>query len=284
MNTQSITGYMIDREAFGQAKNLFKQREGELSEQALRTLAHEVITRLRGHLDHPSLIESPPCDAEIEALCAALMSEDDTRAPDLVLQARRDGMSVDMICLGLIAGAARRLGEWWSDDRVSFIEMALAASRMYALLRGLRQVFPPIVPPVDQQIPVCFVSVPGENHTLGVTMAADLFRRRGWKIDLKNGFSHDDLLAEIGQRRYGIIGISAGSERMLLPLIRLKIALRISNPQALIMICGKITEVVPDLAARVDADYVATDVASSIDQMQKLMQAAATGAKEMPGA
>lgn len=211
------------------------------------------------------------------------MSDDEMRAPDLVLQARRDGMSVDMICLGLISGAARRLGEWWDDDRVSFVEMTLAASRMYALLRGLRQVFPPIVPPGDSGMPVCFMSVPGENHTLGVTMAADLFRRRGWDIDLKNGFSHDDLLAEVGLRRYKLIGISAGSERMLLPLIRLKIALRIRNPQAWIMICGKITEVVPDLAARVDADYVATDVASAIDEMQHLMTTASTGRKDLPG-
>lgn len=262
----------LDHEAFGQARELFLRGREALPKEALRTLAQEVVLRVSQHLDHAPESEPLPDTAAIDRLCAALMAADEMAAPDLVLEARRAGMSADMICLGYIAGAARRLGEWWEDDRIGFVEMTLAASRMYALLRGLRNVFPPRVRDGAAPAQVCFVSVPGETHTLGVTMAADILRRRGWHIDLFNGYDHDDLMQAVSPSAYHIFGISAGSERMLLPLVRLKVALRVSHPRAWIMICGKITEVVPDLAGRVDADLVASDVASAIDEMQNLMR------------
>lgn len=271
MGQTQVNDVAVDRDVFGQARQMFVKGERELSQHALRTLAKEVVVRLSNHLDHAPVVEPRPSVAEVGKLCHALMSNDEMAAPDLVLEARRAGMSADMICLGYIAGAARLLGEWWEEDRVGFVEMTLAASRMYALMRGLRDVFPPLADDGSAPTRVCFVSTPGETHTLGVTMAADVFRRRGWQIDLLNGYSHDDLMREISPKGYMVFGISAGSERMLLPLIRLKVALRISHPRASIMICGKITEVVPDLAKRVDADLVATDVASAIDDMQRLM-------------
>jgi methanogenic corrinoid protein MtbC1 len=271
MEQVSVGDYPLDHDAFGQARRLFLRHQNELSQQALRTLAQEVVVRLSAHLEHAPVVEARPDDAAIDELCDALLSDDEMAAADLVRKARRDGMSADMICLGYVAGAARRLGERWDEDRASFVEVTMAAGRMYALLRGLRQVFPPSLARDGAQPRICFASTPGETHTLGVTMAADLFRRRGWEIDLFNGCSHDELLSAIGENTYSIFGISAGSERVLAPLIRLKVALRVSHPRAWIMVCGKITEVVPDLAARVDADLVATDVASAIDEMQRLI-------------
>lgn len=261
----------LDHEAFGQARRLFLAPESALSQQALQVLAQEVVARLSAHLDHAPVAQARPAAAAIDELCAALLSGEEMAAAALVRRARRQGMSADMICLGYIAGAACRLGDLWREDRVSFVEVTLAAGRMYALLRGLRQMFPPALPRGGAHPRICFATPHGETHTLGVTMAADLFRRRGWEIDLFSGLSHNELLAAIGDSDYAIFGLSAGSARMLEPLIRLKVALRISHPGAWIMICGKITEVVPDLAARVDADLVASDVASAVDEMQALI-------------
>ena len=56
-----------------------------------------------------------------------------------------------------------------------------------------------------------------------------------------------------------MIGLSAGCARMIFPLARLIVALRISNPAAWIMVSGKITDIVPDIVALVDADGAAGD-------------------------
>jgi len=189
----------------------------------------------------------------------------------MVLQARLDGMSVDMIYLGYLAGAARELGVRWDEDRATSAQMTVAAGRIYAIMRGLRQSF------VEDQFlrPVqhvaLFASVPGEIHTLGVTMAADYFRRRGWQVDLRTGLSHHDLISAVEPETYPVIGLSAGSERMVFPMARLIVALRIRNPTAWIMVSGKITDLVADIMTLVDADGVAGDAETALAQMQAHM-------------
>ena len=255
----------LDREAFEKARGLFSRRDGALIDPAVHALAAEVITRLerRGSAH----AETPPPATEIGALCDALVSPRDDAAADLVLQARLAGMSVDMVYLGYLAGAARLLGERWDEDRTTSAQMTIAAGRIYAIMRGLRQAFAS-----DQYLRLApasamFASTPGETHTLGVTMAADFFRRRGWQIDLRTGLSHRDLVAAAEGTFYPVIGVSASSERMVFPLARLIVALRISNPAAWIMVSGKILDLIPEILTMVDADGAAPDAETALEQM-----------------
>ena len=256
----------LDIEAFEKARGLFTRRAGSLPDTAVHALAAEVITRLerRG----AASTEALPPDADIESLCDALVSPHEEAPADLVRQARLGGMSVDMVYLGYLAGAARRLGERWDEDRTTSAQMTIAAGRIYAIMRGLRQAFASDQWLKQEQARVMFASTPGETHTLGVTMAADFFRRRGWQIDLKTGLSHHELLASAENVVYPIIGISASSERMVFPLARLIVALRITNPAAWIMLSGKIIDVVPEVMTLVDADGIAEDAEAALVQMQ----------------
>jgi methanogenic corrinoid protein MtbC1 len=145
--------------------------------------------------------------------------------------------------------------------------MTIAAGRMYAIMRGLRQAFASDQYLKADHVRALFASAPGETHTLGVTMAADFFRRRGWQIDLRTGLTHHDLLSAAEQVPYPVIGISASSDRMVFPLARLIVALRITNPAAWIMVSGKIIDVVPDILTLIDADGAAPDAESALTQM-----------------
>ena len=255
----------LDREAFEKARGLFSRRAGVLPETAVHALAAEVITRLERRGVAAS--EPNPPEAEVEMLCDALVSVDDEAAADIVLRARLNGMSVDMVYLGLLAGAARRLGERWDEDRTTSAQMTIAAGRIYAIMRGLRQAFTSdhyLTPPQEHAL---FLSTPGETHTLGVTMAADFFRRRGWQIDLRTGLSHHELLTEADRHTYPVIGISASSERSVFPLARLIVALRIRHPGSWIMVSGKILDLIPEIMTMVDADGAAADADDALAQM-----------------
>jgi methanogenic corrinoid protein MtbC1 len=256
----------LDQEAFHRARGVFRLRDNPLPDTAVHALAAEVVARLerRG----PVELDPAPHAEDIDALCDALVSQREEAAAEMVLQARLDGMMIDTVYLGYLAGAARELGRRWDEDRVTSAQMTIAAGRIYAIMRGLRQAFvsDQVLRPVDLR--ALFVSVPGEIHTLGVTMAADFFRRRGWVIDLRTGMTHHDLIGSVPAEGYPVIGLSAGSARMIFPLARLIVALRISNPAAWIMVSGKITDVVPDIVGLVDADGMAGDAETALEQMR----------------
>jgi len=263
----------IDHEAFHRARGVFRLRDNPLPDTAVHALAAEVVARLERR--SPVEIDPAPHAEDIDALCDALVSVREEAAAEMVLQARLDGMAIDVVYLGYLAGAARELGHRWDEDRVSSAQMTIAAGRIYAIMRGLRQAFvtDQVMRPVELR--ALFGSVPGETHTLGVTMAADYFRRRGWVIDLRTGMTHHDLIASVPAADYSVIGLSAGSARMIFPLARLIVALRISNPAAWIMVSGKITDIVPDIVGLVDADGAAGDAETALEQMRAHVDAAA---------
>lgn len=257
---------VLDQDAFRQARGVFRLRDNPLPDTAVHALAAEVVARLERR--SPGTIDVTVHAEDIEALCDALVSPREDAAAEMVQQARLDGMEIDVVYLGYLAGAARELGHRWDEDRVSSAQMTVAAGRIYAIMRGLRQAFvtDQVLRPLELRS--MFVSVPGETHTLGVTMAADFFRRRGWVIDLRTGLTHHELIASVPAESYSVIGLSAGSERMVFPLARLIVALRISNPAAWIMVSGKIVDVVPDVVSLVDADGMASDAESALEQMR----------------
>jgi MerR family transcriptional regulator, light-induced transcriptional regulator len=261
----------LDHEAFHRARGVFRLRDNPLPDTAVHALAAEVVARLERR--STVAVDPSPHAEDIDALCDALVSLREEAAAEMVLQARLDGMAIDVVYLGYLAGAARELGNRWDEDRVTSAQMTIAAGRIYAIMRGLRQAFvtDQVLRPVELR--ALFGSVPGESHTLGVTMAADFFRRRGWVIDLRTGMTHHDLIASVPAESYSVIGLSAGSARMIFPLARLIVALRISNPAAWIMVSGKITDIVPDIVGLVDADGAAGDAETALEQMRTHVEA-----------
>ncbi|QYK43032.1 MAG: B12-binding domain-containing protein [Paracoccaceae bacterium] len=262
---------LLDAQAFERAKGLFVAPSPRLPGKAVEALASEVLARLSsrgGAIDIWAAADSASrMEGRIESLSHALLALDDAEATEIVMQAHTDGVPVETLYLGLLAEAARRLGRWWEEDRITSVEVVIGAGRIYAIMRGLRRLFGR-GPWRGERFRAVFASVPGETHILGVAMAADLLTMHGWEIDLRAGLDHDRLVAEIGNADYPIIGLSASSGRMLFPLARLIVALRVSNPGAWIMACGGITDLEPDVAALVDADAAARDVPAAERMME----------------
>lgn len=261
---------VIDTHAFDRARSVFGAPR--LPTDAVEALATEVISRLSQRVMQSGVIKADvptdmQMDARIEALAEALLGFDESAATEIVMEAHAAGASVETLYIGYLADAARRLGRWWDEDRISSVEVVIGAGRIYAIMRGLRRLFGP-GPSRGHRYRALFASVPGETHLLGVAMAADLLTIHGWEIDLRAGLDHDALVEEIGHNSYPIIGLSASNSRTLFPLARLIVALRVSNPGAWILVCGGITGIEPEVAHMVDADAAAPDLASAEAMME----------------
>jgi len=161
------------------------------------------------------------------------------------------------------------MGERWMADTLSFTDVTLGAGRLYIVLRALRLVISEGDLPLETSKTALFCSTPGEDHLLGVTMAADMFRERGWVIDLRTGVSHDDLVQVVSDRRYRIIGLSASSRRATVPLARLIASFRVINPASYIVVSGELTAIEEDLGKIVDADFTARDALEAIEELHR---------------
>jgi MerR family transcriptional regulator, light-induced transcriptional regulator len=271
MAKTSLDDGVFDRSAYNNATRQLRLVETELPQNAISSLAREVVRRLAFRMPRHENVADLPTQSDIDLLCAALLSADDTAADQFILAARRDGVDVGAISRGYVAGAARKLGQMWDDDRISFIDVTLACGKLYGIIRGLRHVLAPQIVQGRETRPALFALVPGETHTLGIEIATDHFRRDGWDVDMLMGLDHDALVSEADLRHYEAIVLVANSDRMLEPLTRLSLALRITQPLAHIIVAGGILDHHPDILHLVGAEAVMADLDSAIATLRDVL-------------
>ena len=260
-NTPTSPGHILDRAAARRASQIVQSLPEVLPADSVSNLAREVISRLAARADASSRTQTLAVD-----LADALVSNDGGAAMRLTLRAVSTGMEVEELYLGYLTSAAHILGDQWQQDVLTSSQITIAATRIYAIMRGIgSNVLPDALPDGRHAV---FATVPGEQHTLGVTMAADLFRRDGWLVDLKVGRRHHELIDELQRTDFAILGLSATTREAVPELIRLIAAIRISAPHARIVVSGRLVDVVPRLQGLVDADFVST----KLDTLRAVMR------------
>lgn len=268
MNTSS-TSTVLDRQALSRALNVHQSQQRKLDPDALRSVANEVFTQLSRRLRMESLPVGSPDMALLDRFCDALVGEDDLAGTHMISEAQAEGASLDAIYLGYLGEAARRLGERWEADQISFWQMTVAAGRVYVIMRGLRHHFAP--QHFDVRRHALFTSMPGDQHTLGVSIAADLFRARGWDIQLLFPNTLEELVEGLERSDHVIIGVSASRPEQLIELAKLVIALRVARPYGHIIVSGHIVSEEPDVMELVDADGFASSGPAAIDKLERLI-------------
>lgn len=243
----------------------------KLPEDAFADLAREVIRRLSAHGGAETESVAFPTDSKIDELAAALIATEPDAGIAFVDRIRAKGASVETVYLAYLAQAARTLGVWWEEDKISFPDVTLATGHIYAIMRGLRPLFRPNEI-VRQHPSALFTAVPGENHLLGLSMAADFYRKHGWDISLKRGMDHDDIVHYAATSGHQLIGLSAAGEHAIVPLAKLMIALRISAPNATIMVSGAILNTSYDSVEALGADILPLTMDAALEQSRSFWE------------
>jgi MerR family transcriptional regulator, light-induced transcriptional regulator len=272
---------LVHSDPFSRARRGLDEDSHALPEAALHLLAREVLQRMSEARKPVQKSATWPDAGTVAALTDALMASDDLAAAALVDEARIAGADVEALYHDYIAGAVRLLGERWEREEASISQVVIGSGRIYGILRALRPIYATARMKFAGEPMAAFALVPGEQHSLGVVMAADHFRRHGWAIDLKVGMDHDALVEAITAGHYPIVGISANRMEAVLPLTRLIVALRVRNPGIWIMIAGLACKDQPDLGDLVDADAMIFD----LDEAERLMTGVLQSLKahQLPG-
>lgn len=230
-----------------------------LPEPDVRTVAEEALKRIARRADPADTAETEgPSPKEIERLCLALMSDDPTAGASIIEDVTARGATLEQIYLSYLAPAARQFGERWTADKASFFQVTIGAGRIFAILRALNDAGRPLSLPGDRS--VLFAAVPGETHLLGIRMAADLFRQKGWDVELALDLSHDAMLEHVALSGHRLIGLSAGGRHSAPALARLIVALRVQDPRSFILVSGQILVEARDLVEATLPDGMAQDI------------------------
>jgi hypothetical protein len=91
----SMSENAFDRTEYQKADLHFRLAKEELPQDAISSLAREVVRRLAFKMPHAVKKEDLPTPSDIELLCSALLSRKDDAADNFVLAARRDGVDLD---------------------------------------------------------------------------------------------------------------------------------------------------------------------------------------------
>ncbi|MGY6626962.1 MAG: cobalamin B12-binding domain-containing protein [Oceanicaulis sp.] len=263
--------FAFDTQTFLRTSSLFIAKRDRLTQDAIQSLAFDTLSRLAERaLRDPAFESEGVSDALLARFCQVLLEPEPDHALAFIEEQRALGLSRLGVYLHYVGAAAQWLGQQWQEDRLSSFEVASATGHLYALMRALRAERPDMAR--DARRAALFATIPGEDHGVGITMAADLFRETGWKIDLQLGLDHDALAAHAEQTQPRIIGLSFSSEERLGALVRIVVTLRLLAPQVIIGVAppkGFDETALRDLA---DIDLVFTDARSACAELDDLVR------------
>ena len=181
----------------------------------VRTIKTRIIPKLvlalRSAPKSPEIAEqeSPNTIAQFAALA---LGDDDAAASAFVRERMTEGMSVESVFIDLLAPTAQYLGELWDSDATDFANVTLAVGRLQMIMRQLGDAFFEQRTPSEGGESALLTTIPGEQHSFGLSMVAEFFRRAGWNLCTGPFSSHQELTSLVHNHWFDIVGFSVSSD------------------------------------------------------------------------
>ena len=243
----------------------------------LGRLAHalesDVIPRLlRSHGADPALQPRPDVE-EVASFAQALLDADEAEIAAALVPPRRRGHDMASVCLDLLAPAARLLGQWWSEDRCDFASVTVALGRLQRLLHELSPAFGREVKVPVGGRRILLSQHPDEQHSFGLVMVAEFFRRHGWDVLGGVGTAVREPARLAATEWFDAVGFSLGSEQRA-EWARERIAevrRDARNRRVVVLVGGPLIVGDPSWADRVGADVAGVDAMRALRLLEPLI-------------
>lgn len=252
----------------------------------VRAIEGEVIPRLMlahrsagyGAGEGDAEATSAPSAEEVVEFARRVLADDEAPAAAYLDAIRARGVPLEALCLQLLAPAARRLGDLWNEDLCDFTEVTVGLWRLQRMLRSLCAEYPNLAEPRELGRRALLAPVPGEQHTFGLFMVAELFRRHGWDVWAAPAATRRELLEVVRRDWFSVLGLSASCERHLDALAEtIRELRRGSRNRAIgVIVGGSVFIGHPELASAVGADAAASDGRQALELAEGLLGFSAT--------
>jgi methanogenic corrinoid protein MtbC1 len=237
----------------------------------------ENIERKRSRLLQVSALQRE----RIEEFVEKLFDEESDDCRDMLEEALAESGDPQKVVEVLLEPAARIIGEKWCADECDLLKVTIAVSRMQRLFRRMAAETPIGVVP-DMSRCALLTPAPGEQHTFGLSVVDDAFRRAGWEVDCCGCDEEFDVYRLVASNHYQIIGISVSVERHLpdLASIGRKLRSRSRNKSIVLIAGGSLVMENPQGAIDAGFDLLAVDAVSAVALAETVVASLATAVEQ----
>lgn len=181
----------------------------------------------------------PPTDGEVAELAQVACRQDLPGALAFVETIVRQGVSLEVALLHLVAPAARLLGEEWEADETSWGEVTIGLGTLQQVVHIFGPRFSPEAP--DRGL-VVLVTVSHEQHTLGLYMLAEFLRRASWEVQVDPNIAEAELIELVEFTHVEMVGISLSNTDVVPSLGKLVAAIKRAsrNPHIAVALGGSL--------------------------------------------
>jgi MerR family transcriptional regulator, light-induced transcriptional regulator len=277
------------RESVGENSNSARQQQNDnvswQNRQIARAVETEIIPRLLlSHIAAPKIQpnrrEAASSNtmaainhAELEAFADIIIHRSLKAGTEFIDSLLASGMTLEAMIVDVLSTTARHLGELWDEDRITFVDVSLGLSRLQQLLRVYGPAFEAEFAPKAEGHRILLAAMPGEQHTFGMSVVEEFFRRDGWDVQSETSISRAELLNRAQQEHFDVIGISASADasvNLLAPLIRACRDVSM-NREVRVIVGGCSFLAKPENALALGADLVACNGKEAILNVERLL-------------
>ena len=200
---------------------------------------------------------------EIAILAKAAMAVERTAAMVVVNRWLAQGFALEAVYVDGVGGAARLLGQWWHEDRVSFVDVTLGAHRLqdlifngYQHLQGESLANGP-----RHNFTVLMAKPATSQHSLGLMVVSEIFRRHSWRVYSDAQSTPEALQQTLSGEWVDVLGISVADEQHIAVVKQLVVVSRAHsvNKHLCVMVGGPQVALRPRLNEELGADIACAD-------------------------
>lgn len=217
--------------------------------------------------------------AQVQLLAQACLQGLDA-ARQVVFGWQRQGQSLQDIYLQGIAPCARRLGQWWSEDRLDFAMTTIACAHLQQLLHDFSAEFLQEAPQSPTGWNLLLLTEPGAQHSLGLFMLSEFFKRAGWTVTVGVPQDVAEFKRLFQSEWFDVVGISVSTDRHLDTLATLLPQLKAGadNLSLRLFVGGPMALREPVRLRGIAAEMVAEDAPTTVTRITHAMRSEVSSA------
>lgn len=202
----------------------------------------------------------------VAGLISASLSGTRDAFSDLLREVRRARISLAALADLYIPEAARRMGEAWHEDQMSWLDVSVGVGRMQSLLREIGMAWVADQAGDTGHGTVLLIVPDREQHTLGPMVAMGQMRRFGVSVCLRIAPSPNELRTLLTTRNFDGILISIATREKLGDVAKtIQYLKAIAGKPTPVVVGGAVASSVEDLVSCTGADLSTNDICAALE-------------------